>query len=155
MNSLMVAVALAVAPAAAGPGVFDLEWTSFARAGRWEGAEVVTTGGELSGRATARLAPTGTPSLIRLVFSGESGHGDGLIGPNGPTSFTFPTAVPVGTPPAPPHLTGGTFEVRGDPKRPEGFVVSFVEGFICRATPRACGGVSMWERRFDGRARRR
>jgi hypothetical protein len=150
---VILAVVLAVTPTAT--GVFDLEWTSFARAARWNGEEVITTDGQLSGHAVARLMPTATSSILRFTFSGESGAGGGLIGPSGPTAFDFPTAVTVGTPPAPPHLSGGTFEVRGDPGRPEGFVVSYVEGFICRATPKACGGVTMWERRFEGRASRR
>jgi hypothetical protein len=54
-----------------------------------------------------------------------------------------------------PHLSGGTFEFSGDPERPESFTVSFVEGFICRSTPAVCDGVAMWERRFEGRGRRR
>ena len=53
-----------------------------------------------------------------------------------------------------PHLSGGAFDFKGDPERPDAFTVSYVEGFICRATPPVCSGVAMWERRFDGRATR-
>ena len=154
MTSLLVAVALAMAPAAL-TGVYDLEWTSFARTAHWQGEQVVTSGGEMAGRGVARLVATDTPTVVRLTFTGESGMGSGLIGPDGPMAFEFPTTVRVGAPPAVPHLSGGTFEPQGDPRRFDGFVVSYVEGFICRATPVSCGGVSMWERRFEGRARRR
>jgi hypothetical protein len=158
VGSLVVAVGMTVVTSATvlpARGDFEMEWTSFARAARWEGEQIVTTGGELSGHGVARLVATDTRSVVRLVFSGEEGAGSGLIGPNGPMAFEFPTAVAVGVPPPVPHLSGGTFEVSGDPRRPEGFAVSYVEGFICRATPAACGGVSMWERRFEARARRK
>ena len=158
VGSLVVAVGMTAATSTTvmpAPGDFELEWTSFARVARWEGEQVVTAGGEMSGRGVARLVATNTRSVVRLVYTGKDGTGSGLIGPNGPMAFEFPTAVTVGTPPAVPHLSGGTFEVSGDPRRPDGFVVSYVEGFICRATPAACGGVSMWERRFEGRARKR
>jgi len=154
MIPLFVAVALAMAPALV-TGVWDFEWTSFARTAHWQGDQVVTSDGERTGRGVARVVATETPTVLRLTFTSESGAGSGLIGPEGPMAFEFPTAVQVGSPPSVPHLTGGSLEPQGDPKRPNGFVVSYVEGFICRSTPAACGGVSMWERRFEGRARRR
>jgi hypothetical protein len=78
-----------------------------------------------------------------------------VIGPAGPTGFTFPSPLPIKGPPPLPHLSGGAFEFEGDRDVPESFTVSYVEGFICRSTPRLCDGIAMWERRFEGRARRR
>jgi hypothetical protein len=145
---------LAGSVGAASEAVYRFDWESFARISRWEGADVVTSSGSLAGTASARLVPLG-PGAYRLEFQGPNGEGNGLIGPAGPSAFYFPTAVEVGIPPAPPHLSGGTFEVDGDPERPEGFEVRFVEGFICHAAlPATCGNVAGWERSFIGRGRR-
>ena len=40
----------------------------------------------------------------------KDGAGRGLIGPAGPTRFTFPSPLPISGPPPLPHLSGGTFE---------------------------------------------
>jgi hypothetical protein len=155
MRWLALAVAVALAPAGAAP-VYDLRWTSFARIGHFEEGEVRTTSGQLDGRAVASLSPAReSPAVLRLEFEGPEGRGGGFVGLAGPMAFEFPTGIAVGTPPAVPHLSGGTFEFVGDRAHPQGFVVSYIEGFICRAQPRACGGVVMWERRFEGRATRR
>jgi hypothetical protein len=110
--------------------------------------------GERSGQAVARLVRVG-PTVLRLEFTGADGSGRGLIGPAGPTSFTFPSPLAIAGPPALPHLSGGAFEFDGDRERPEAFTVSYVEGFICRSTPPVCDAVAMWARRFEGCGRRR
>ena len=134
---------------------YDLIWTTCARETRWAGDEKrPVAAGERSGRALARLTRI-RPGVLRLEWRGEGGDGSGLIGPAGPTSFTFPSPIVIAGPPPLPHLSGGAFEFSGEPERPETFTVSYVEGFICRETPAGCSGVAMWERRFDGRATRR
>ena len=153
-------LALALAATTLAPGepvpVYDLNWTSFARIGRFDAGEIRTDTGTLDGRAVARLEPSpDSPAVMRLEFEGPDGRGGGYVGLAGPMAFDFPTRIAVGTPAAAPHLSGGTFEFTGDRARPRGFVVSYVEGFICRTEPTACGGVAMWERRFEGRAVRR
>jgi hypothetical protein len=89
-------------------------------------------------------------SYIR--FSGPEGGGEGVLGPTAPEWLVFPTAVAVGVPPPPPHLTSGTVHYVGDPARPELIEITFVEGFICRATPAACGGIASWSREFAATA---
>ncbi len=153
-------LALALAATTLAPGepipVYELNWTSFARIGRFDAGEMRTNTGVLDGRAVARLEPSpDSPAVMRLEFEGPDGRGGGYVGLAGPMAFEFPTRIAVGTPPAAPHLSGGTFEFTGERGRPRGFVVSYVEGFICRTEPKACGGVAMWERRFEGRAVRR
>jgi len=152
----LVAVALAAgtaAPAAPAPE-YDLIWTAFAREVRWrQGESQPVAAGERSGRARARLIRV-RAGVLRLEWQGEGGDGSGLIGPAGPTSFSFPSPLVITGPPPVPHLSGGAFDFSGDPEQPETFTVSYVEGFICRATPPVCAGVAMWERRFDARATR-
>src|SRR5438309_1595839 len=153
----LVAVALTLGAATPEPpgSDYDLVWTAFAREVRWQtGESQPVAAGERSGRARARLIRT-RPGVLRLEWRGEGGDGSGLIGPAGPTSFTFPSPLVIAGPPPLPHLSGGAFEFSGEPERPETFTVSYVEGFICRETPAGCSGVAMWERRFDGRATRR
>lgn len=58
----------------------------------------------------------------------------------------------VGRPPAPPHLTSGTFQAVGDPQRPKAFELAWAEGFICRTMPATCGNVTAWSRELTGRA---
>jgi hypothetical protein len=150
----LLGLLLAAASAgAASEAVYHFDWESFARLSRWDGADVVSDTGSLAGTGRARLIPIG-PGAFRLEFQGPDGEGAGLIGPVGASAFSFPTAVEVGMPPAPPHLSAGTFEVSGDPERPDGFEVHFVEGFICHARPQTCNNVAGWERSFVGRARR-
>jgi len=152
----LVAVALTLGAATPEtPGSdYDLVWTAFAREVRWKtGESQPVAAGERSGRARARLTRT-RPGVLRLEWQGEGGDGPGLIRPAGPTSFTFPSPLVIAGPPPVPHLSGGAFDFKGDPERPDAFTVSYVEGFICRATPPVCSGVAMWERRFDGRATR-
>jgi hypothetical protein len=148
------ALTLLAKPVAAQPQ-YDLTWTVFARKATWEDHESrPVAAGERKGQAVARLTRIG-PAVMRLEWTGPEGSGRGLIGPAGPTSFRFPSPLPIDGPPPLPHLSGGTFEFAGNPDRPDAFTVTYVEGFICRSTPTVCGGVAMWERRFEGRARRR
>ena len=150
----LIAVALS-AGATAPVSDYDLTWTAFAREVRWQqGESQPVAAGERSGQARARLTRL-RPGVLRLEWRGEGGDGSGLIGPAGPTSFSFPSPLVLTGPPALPHLSGGAFDFSGDPERPETFTVSYVEGFICRATPPVCAGVAMWERRFEARATRR
>ncbi len=148
---LALVLALAV-PVRAEP-LYALEWRSFARKVRADGADIATESGEQRGRATARLVelPSGD---LRLEFRGEGGEGSGLIGRGGPHDFTFPTAVAVGTPRAPAHLISGTFEPRGDRREPEAFRLYYIEGFICHAAPEGCSHVLAWERQFTATATR-
>jgi hypothetical protein len=154
-------LAVAFSLGAAAPAVpasdfdYDLVWTVFAREVRWQqGDSQPVAAGERSGHARARLQRV-RPGVMRLEWRGEGGDGSGLIGPAGPTSFTFPSPLVLAGPPPLPHLSGGSFDFSGDPERPQTFTVSYVEGFICRATPPVCAGVAMWERRLEARATRR
>ncbi|HEY2994792.1 MAG TPA: hypothetical protein VGM22_18420 [Methylomirabilota bacterium] len=151
----LLAVALAAGTAPAAPASeYDLVWTAFAREVRYQrGESQPVAAGERSGRARARLISVRS-GVLRLEWRGEGGDGSGLIGPAGPTSFSFPSPLVITGPPPLPHLSGGAFDFSGDPEHPETFTVSYVEGFICRATPPVCSGVAMWERRFDARATR-
>jgi hypothetical protein len=149
------ALTLVTAAAVAAPTEYELTWTVFARRADWRDHESrPVEAGEQSGRAVPRLVRVG-PSVMRLEWQGPDGSGRGLIGPAGPVDFHFPSPLPINGPPPLPHMSGGTFEFSGDRERPETFTISYVEGFICRSTPTVCEGVAMWERRFEGRARRR
>ena len=153
---LLAAALTFLAKPAVAPPEYNLTWTVFARQAGWEEDRNPrpVAAGERSGQAVARLVRVG-PTVFRLEFTGADGSGRGFIGPAGPTSFVFPSPLPIAGPPALPHLSGGAFEFDGDRERPEAFTVSYVEGFICRSTPAVCDGVAMWERRFEGRGRRR
>jgi hypothetical protein len=152
---LLAATLTAAAAAVAAPAEYELTWTSFARQAAWRDQEAQPVeAGERTGQALARLVRV-SPGILRLEWRSPDGNGRGLIGPAGPTDFHFPSPLPIAGPPALPHLSGGAFEFSGDPERPDTFTVSYVEGFICRSTPAVCAGVAMWERRFEGRGRRR
>src|SRR5262250_563565 len=128
----LFAVALALGPAGPASAAFDydLVWTTFAREVRWEqGDKQPVAAGERSGRALARLIHV-RPGVMRLEWRGDGGDGSGLIGPSGPTSFSFPSPLVLTGPPPLPHLSGGAFDFSGDPERPATFTVSYVEGFI-------------------------
>ena len=142
---LVAALTVTVATSAAAPLEYELTWMAFARQSGWRDSETQpVAAGERSGRAVARLVAV-SPTVLRLECPR----------PAGPTDFQFPSPLPIVGPPAMPHLSGGSFEYSGNPQQPDSFTVSYVEGFICRSTPAVCDGVAMWERRFEGRARRR
>src|SRR5690349_23941077 len=102
-----VALWAGAAPPPAPPADYDLVWTAFAREVRWQqGDSQPMAAGERSGRARARLTHL-RPGVMRLEFRGEGGDGSGLIGPAGPTSFTFPSPIVIAGPPPLPHLSGG------------------------------------------------
>jgi hypothetical protein len=132
---------------AAAETVYHVEWRSFARLSHLHDGQMVTQQGALEGRGWARLSEV-VPGLRQLEFEGPDGSGAALLGPDGPLDLTFPTAVPVGHPPAPQHLIGGWFELHGDPDDPTGFELHYAEGFICRTAPEGCAGVDGWERFF-------
>ena len=148
---LGVVLALGLAPAVHGEPLYAVEWRSFSRAVRENAGDVATEAGEQRGRGTATLValPSGT---LRFEFRGDDGSGSGLIGPEGPRDFTFPTAVAVGVPPPPKHLISGTFEPHGDRTEPDAFRVHYIEGFICHTAPDRCSYVIAWERQFTATA---
>ena len=157
MRVWVAAAALWVGLAAPGPSPvqYDLSWTVFVRQAGWQGQDALPIlAGERSGTGVARLLRV-SPTVLRLEWRGSDGDGRGLIGPAGPTSFEFPSPVPLTVPPPLPHLSGGEYQFTGDPDRPATFTVTYVEGFICRSTPAVCDGVAMWERRLQATARRR
>jgi hypothetical protein len=156
MRVVLLAGALTLwAATSAAPADYELTWMAFARQSGWRDSEPQpVAAGERSGHAVARLIRI-SPTVFRLEWEGPEGEGRGLIGPAGPSGFEFPSPLPIAGPPAMPHLSGGTFEYSGDPQHPDTFTVSYIEGFICRSTPTVCAGVAMWERRFEGRGRRR
>src|SRR5437867_3636948 len=105
---------------------YDLVWTAFAREVRYQqGESQPVAAGERSGRARARLISV-RAGVLRLEWRGEGGDGSGLIGPAGPTSFSFPSPLVITGPPPLPHLSGGAFDFSGDPEHPETFTVSYV-----------------------------
>jgi hypothetical protein len=156
MRAWLLAAGLLVSANPAAPvSEYDLTWTAFARQAAWQEREArPVVAGERSGQAVARFRRV-APNVFRLEWTGPDGSGRGLIGPGGPTSFTFPSPLPIAGPPPLRHLSGGAFEFDGDPERPETFRVSYVEGFICRSPATGCDGIAMWERRFEGHGRRR
>lgn len=133
------------------PGLFyDFEWRSAAMLSRWEGGDTVTSRGELTGKGRLRLTRL-RDGHWHFAFWSPEGAGEGDIVDDRLQSVSFPAALDVGRPPAPPHLTSGTFKPIGDPARPAAFELTWAEGFICRTTPATCGNVTSWARELTGR----
>jgi hypothetical protein len=153
MRAALVAAFLLVSQTAP-PGTFyDWEWRSTAMLSRWEAGDTVTTRGELAGRGRLRLTPQ-RDGRMHFAFWSPEGNGEGDIVGDHLEDVRFPVPLDVGHPPAPPHLTSGTYKPVGDPQRPEGFEIAWAEGFICRTSPATCGNVTAWARELSGRATR-
>src|ERR1043166_9621049 len=95
----LLAVALSAgtaAPAApASDPDYDLVWTAFAREVRWQqGDSRPVAAGRRSGPGRGRLTPA-RPGVLRLEWRGEGGDSSRLIGPAGPTNFTFPSPLVI------------------------------------------------------------
>jgi len=148
---VVAATAVAALPTTQAAGLYEIQWWSLVTLSRYVGGEQETVRGERRGQGRMVYEPLGDDrSYIR--FSGPEGDGEGVLGATGPEWLVFPTAVTVGAPPPPPHLTTGTVRHVGDPARPAAIEITFVEGFICRATPAACDGVASWSREFAATA---
>jgi hypothetical protein len=149
-----LATAFLLVAQTAPPGVFyDFEWRSAAMLSRWQAGDTVTDRAALSGKSRLRLTPIGKDRW-HFAFWGPEGVGEGDIIDGQLQDVTFPVALDVGTPAAPPHLTSGTFRPDGDPRRPSAFELEWAEGFICRTRPATCGNVTAWSRELTGRATR-
>jgi len=131
--------------------IYAFEWKSYSRLSQEVGEEAVTDDGEL--RDTARLTMRRTArGEWQFSFAGPRGRGTGVVTSRGPERLTFPTAMRVGFPPAPPHLRGGWFTFTGNARCPATFQLEYAEGFLCRTMPVACDNVLRWERRLSGTA---
>ena len=152
MRAALAAVVMLVTQAAP-PGVFyDFEWRSAAMLARHEGADTVTSRGELVGRGRLRLTRVGE-GRMHFAFWSPEGNGQGDIIGQRLQAVTFHAPLEVGRPAAPPHLTSGAFRpMAGDPQRPDAFELAWAEGFICRTPPASCGNVTAWARELSGRA---
>jgi hypothetical protein len=148
---LVAATAVAALPTPEAAVFYEIRWWSLVTLSRFVDEEQETVRGERRGQGRMVYEPLGEGrSYIR--FEGAAGDGEGVLGPTAPEWLVFPTALDVGMPPPPPHLTTGTVSYVGDPARPEMIEITFVEGFICRATPAACDGVASWSREFAATA---
>jgi hypothetical protein len=147
-----LAAALLLVSQTAPPGLlYDFEWRSAAMLSRLKGGETVTRRGELSGKGRLWLTRL-DDGRWHFAFASPEGGGEGDIVGERVESLTFPLALDVGRPAAPPHLTSGTFRAVGDPRRPAEFELAWAEGFICRTAPGTCGDVTSWSRELTGRA---
>lgn len=134
-------------PASLAAELYHIEWWSLVKISRFVGNEQETVRGERRGRGRLVYEPLSNGRRY-IRFESPEGGGEGVLGPTAPEWLVFPTAFPAGAPPPPPHLTTGTVSYVGDPAHPELIEITFVEGFICRATPPACDGVASWSREF-------
>lgn len=140
-----------------GPGralgelVYDFEWRSFSRLSLQVADQAVSDEGEIKdlARLTMRRNARGE---WQFSFGGPSGSGTGVLTLRGPDRLVFPTAMTVGTPPAPPHLRGGWVTFTGNPDCPATFKLEYADGFLCRTMPSGCRNVLRWERRLSGTA---
>jgi hypothetical protein len=153
MRATLAAAFLLVSQATPAAVFYDFEWRSTAMLSRFEAGDTVTSRGELGGKGRLRLT-TLQDGRLHFAFWSPEGSGEGDIVGDSLQSVRFPAPLDVGTPPAPPHLTSGTFRPVGDPRRPAAFEVAWAEGFICRTTPATCGNVTAWARELSGRATR-
>lgn len=157
-------VLLTAAPALA-QQLFDLEWRATTRIERWVGSglvpQVVVRQGERRGRGPLTVLPAPGPDAA-LVFhvGGDAGGGAGRVLPGAEgrldETSAFPRALTTDQgplPPAGPRGVAGRFRVVGSPASPARVEIVHVETFVCRATPRACGNVKLWEHVFTGTGR--
>ena len=131
--------------------VYEFEWKSYARLSRQVDEKAVSDEGELedTGRLTMRRNALGH---WKFSFRGPQGGGAGVVTAHGPERLVFPTALTVGTPPAPPHLRGGSFTFTGSARCPATLQLEYAEGFVCRTAAAGCRNVLRWERRLAGTA---
>ena len=149
---VVVAVTAVVAlPTTQAAVLYDISWWSLVTISRYVGAEQETERGERHGQGRMLYEPLGD-GRSHIRFVGPEGEGEGVLGPTAPEWLVFPTELPVGAPPPPPHLTTGTVRYIGNPESPERIEITFVEGFICRATPAACEGIASWSRELAATA---
>ena len=140
-----------------GPGravaelVYDFEWKSFSRLSRQVADKAVSDEGEITDLARLTMRRTARGEW-QFSFGGPSGSGTGILTLRGPELLVFPTAMTVGTPPAPQHLRGGWVTFTGSPDCPATFRLEYAEGFMCRTMPSGCLNVLRWERRLSGTA---
>jgi hypothetical protein len=153
MRAALAAALLLLAQTAPPETFYEIEWRSAAMLSRYEAGDTVTSRGELSGRGRLRLTRL-ADGRMHFAFWSPEGNGEGDIVGDRLADVRFPTSLPVGTPPAPPHLMTGTYTPEGDPQRPEAFEIAWAEGFICRTSPATCGNVTAWARELTGRATR-
>lgn len=151
--TLVVVAAMAVValPTTSAAILYDVSWWSLVTISRYVGGEQETVRGERQGQGLMLYEPLGEGRAY-IRFAGPDGEGEGVLGPTAPEWLVFPTALPAGAPPPPPHLTTGTVRYVGDPAHPERIEITFVEGFICRATPAACDGIASWSRELAATA---
>jgi hypothetical protein len=148
----VAATVVALLPTAHAAVLYEIRWWSLVTLSRYvHDAEQETERGERRGRGVMVYEPL-DGERRHLRFSGPEGHGEGVLGPAAPEWLVFPTALEVGAPPPPQHLTSGSVRYEGDPGRPTLIEITFVEGFICRATPAACEGIASWSREFAATA---
>lgn len=146
-------LALALVVAAAPGSVYDFEWRVSGTVSRMEGRAVRTIQDALSGRGSLTLSRMGD-GVLAFEFTSPQGSGGGVIDRKTVESVTFPTPPAIGFPPLPPHGQGGQFIYDGNPEDPTRFQIRWVDTFFCRTAPRACGGITAWERAFVGTATR-
>lgn len=140
-----------------GPGravaelVYDFDWKSYSRVSRQVNDAAVGDEGAIEdvARLTMRRNARGE---WEFSFRGPHGSGTGILTPRGPGRLTFPTAMTVGVPPAPPHLRGGWVTFTGRAECPVTFQIEYADGFLCRTSPSACTNVLRWERHLSGTA---
>jgi hypothetical protein len=148
---VVAATAVAALPTAQAAALYEIRWWSLVTLSRYVRDEQETVRGERRGGGVMVYEPLdGGRHHVR--FSGPEGDGEGVLGPAAPEWLVFPAALEVGAPPPPQHLTSGTVRYEGDPARPTLIEITFVEGFICRATSAACDGVASWSREFTATA---
>ncbi|HXV91924.1 MAG TPA: hypothetical protein VD813_01395 [Pseudonocardia sp.] len=145
--------------------LFDLEWRVTTRIERWVGSglvpQVVVREGERRGRGPLTVVPApGPDAVLAFHLGGDAGGGAGRVLPGGQgrldETSAFPRALTTDQGPLPqagPRGVAGTFRVVGSPASPTRVEILHVETFVCRATPRVCGNVKLWEHVFTGTGR--
>lgn len=167
MMAVLAALGLVLLPAvpALAQQLFDLEWRATTRIERWVGSgpvpQVVVREGERRGRGLLTVQPApGPDAALAFHLGGDAGGGAGRVLPGAQgrldETSAFPRALTTDQGPLPradPRGVAGTFRVVGSLTNPTRVEIVHVETFICRATPRVCGNVKLWEHVFTGTGR--